>query len=73
MMILSVVVVVVVGILLALGFNGLLIWGICWALNAIGIHTIAGWTVEFSWALVVLFTIVEAILKSFFKNSDNDD
>ena len=73
MMILSMVVVAVVGILLALGVNGLLIWGICWALNAIGIHTIAGWTVEFSWALVILFTIIVGLLKSIFKRSEKDD
>jgi hypothetical protein len=70
MMILSVVVLVAVAVLIAFGINGLLLWGACWALNAIGINTIGGWTVEFSWALVVLFTIVEIILKSIFKKTE---
>jgi len=73
MMILSVVVVVALYFLMVFGINGLLVWGICWALNAIGIHAIAGWTVEFSWALVLLFTIAEIVLKSIFKSNDKND
>jgi hypothetical protein len=66
----SVILVVAFYVLCVLGINGLLVWGICWALNAIGIHTIGTWTIEFSWALVILFTIVETILKSIFKKSE---
>jgi hypothetical protein len=57
-------------ILTTLGINALFIWCGCWALNAIGIHSICGLTVEFSWALVVLLTIIEAIFKSIFSKKD---
>jgi hypothetical protein len=57
-------------VLTTLGINGLFVWCGCWALNAIGIHSICGWTVEFSWALVVLLTIIETIFKSIFSKKD---
>lgn len=72
MIILSTVAFVIAYVLTTFGINGLLLWGACWALNTIGINTIGGWTVEFSWALVVLFTIVEIILKSIFKKSEKN-
>ena len=69
----SVILVVAFCVLGVLGINGLLVWGICWALNAIGVHAIGSWTVEFSLALVILFIIVETILKSIFKKSEKND
>jgi hypothetical protein len=73
MMFLSVIVLAAVYLLVVFGINGLLLWGACWALNEIGINMIGNWTVEFSWALVVLFTIVEIIFKSIFKRNEKDD
>lgn len=58
---------------LALGFliNAGFVWVICWGLNAIGVHTIAGWTVEFSWPLVVVFTLICILISGFFTNAKN--
>ena len=43
-----------------------IVWLSCWSLNAIGVHTICGWTVSFSWALVLLFHIAIITLKGIF-------
>ena len=63
-----------VAIGIALGFlaNAGFVWIICWALNAIGIHTIGGWTVQFSWPLVVIFTLVCLLISGFFANARKD-
>lgn len=39
---------------------------LCWGLNALGIHTILGWTVAFSWPLVFVFIIISIILRCIF-------
>lgn len=49
--------------------NAGLVWIICWALKAVGITTIFGWTVAFSWPLVILFTIIYMIISGIFKLS----
>lgn len=41
---------------------------LCWALPLIGITTIAGWTVAFSWKLVLIIAIILAILRSIFSS-----
>jgi len=66
----NVILFIVAYVLTVLGINGLLVWCGCWALNTIGIHNICGWTVEFSWALVILLTIIETIFKSIFSKKD---
>lgn len=40
---------------------------LCWGLKAIGVTVIGGWTVAFSWPLVIIFWLVTAILGSIFK------
>lgn len=53
---------------IAIGFfiNAGVVWLLCWGLKAIGITTIFGWTVSFSWPLVVLFTLITMIISGFF-------
>lgn len=46
--------------------NAGLVWLLCWGLKAIGITTIGGWTVAFSWPLVLIFTVVCVILHGIF-------
>lgn len=62
--------VIVAGVIIgfAVGFfiNAGIVWVLCWALNAIGVHTLFGWTVQFSWPLVIIFTIICAIISGFF-------
>ncbi len=48
-----------------------IVWIICWALKAIGITTIGGWTVAFSWPLVILFIVVETVLNAIFKSTNS--
>lgn len=60
---------VILGIALGFLLNAGFVWVICWALNAIGIHTIAGWTVQFSWPLVVVFTLICCLISGFFANA----
>ena len=52
----------------AIGFliNAGVVWLIVWALKAIGVTTICGWTVAFSWPLVLLFTVVCCLISGFF-------
>ena len=61
---------VLIGFLIgcAIGFlcNAELVWLLCWGLKAIGITAIGGWTVAFSWPLVLLFTVVYMILRGIF-------
>jgi hypothetical protein len=57
---------VCIGLIIGFLLNAGIVWLICWCLRAIGITTIFGWTVSFSWPLVVLFTVVLIILSSIF-------
>lgn len=71
---------IILSILAVLG-TVLLTVGICFLINAgivalltwglvqIGITTICGWTVAFSWPLVVVFTVVMVVLQSIFKTT----
>ena len=38
-----------------------MVWVLCWALKAIGITTIFGWKVAFSWPLVLVIMIISSI------------
>ncbi len=38
-----------------------IVWVLCWALKAIGITTILGWKVAFSWPLVLVVMIISSI------------
>lgn len=38
-----------------------MVWVLCWALKAIGITTILGWKVAFSWPLVLVVMIISSI------------
>ena len=37
------------------------VWVLCWALRAIGVTTILGWEVAFSWPLVLVVMIISSI------------
>lgn len=41
-----------------------LIWLLCWGLTKIGITSILGWQVHFSWTLVVVIAIISSLLKT---------
>ena len=62
-------------IILGGAFNFLLeagfIWVLCWALNAIGITTICGVAVTFSWPLVLVVWCISALLRGVFKTTVN--
>ena len=45
------------------------IWVLCWALNAIGIATICGVAVTFSWPLVLVVWIVSILLRGIFQTT----
>ena len=47
------------------------VWILCWALKAAGITTIAGWTVAFSWPLVVFVWLLLGTIRGIFKVSRN--
>ena len=49
--------------------NAGIVWVIVWALKALGVVSIFGWTVAFSWPLVVLFTVVWMVLSGIFKST----
>ena len=44
----------------ALWWSGIT-WLLCWLLTSLGITTICGWTVVFSWKLVLILAILSAI------------
>ena len=46
-----------------------IVWVICWALKAIGVTTIFGWTVAFSWPLTLLFWIASWMLNGLFSHA----
>jgi uncharacterized membrane protein (DUF485 family) len=66
-----------IGIAIGLGIIFLIeagfVWLICWALNVIGIHTICGVNVEFSWplafAIIVIIFAVRGLFGAFGHNS----
>lgn len=66
-LILSVVAAIVLSILIMIGFNAVLVFLVCSLLKAIGIYTIFGWTVKFSWALVLLCTVISMLFNSSLK------
>jgi hypothetical protein len=45
---------------------GGIVWVLCWALTAIGITVIGGWTVAFSWKLVIIVALVYTVLHGIF-------
>ena len=55
--------VIILSLAIALAVNAGLIWLITWGLVKLGITTICGWTVAFSWPLVIVFTAIYGILK----------
>ena len=65
---------IVIGLLIGYAISFLLnagiVWLLCWGLKAIGITVIGGWTVAFSWPLVLLFTVVYMILRGIFDRHD---
>lgn len=56
----------IIGLAITVAINAGLVWLITWALVKIGITTIFGWTVAFSWPLVIIFSIIVSVLKSTF-------
>ena len=61
----------ILGFFLASLFVSLLVWSgivwiLCWALTAIGITVIGGWTVAFSWKLVIIVALIYSILHGIF-------
>jgi len=67
-----VIITIILGIALGFLLNAGFVWIICWALNAIGVHTIAGWTVQFSWPLVIVFTLICCLISGFFASARNN-
>lgn len=60
---------------ITLGLN-LLVWALflkilCWALPLLGITTIFGWTIAFSWKLVIVIAIIISFLRSIFSPNVN--
>lgn len=63
--------VIVLTFALSLAIWGGLIWLLCWGLKAIGITAIAGWTVAFSWPLVIVIVVIWTILSMLFRGNSN--
>ena len=55
-----------IGYVISFFLNAGLVWLLCWGLTAIGITTICGWAVAFSWPLVLVFTLACIILRGIF-------
>lgn len=55
-----------IGCVISVLGNAGLVWLLCWGLKAIGLTTIGGWTVAFSWPLVLIFTIASVVLRGIF-------
>jgi len=49
---------------IALLWWGFIAWAICALLKAIGIVTIGGWTVGFSWKLAILLALISSIFST---------
>ena len=60
-------------ILIAIGMNAAVVYGICWALVQVGITHIGTWEVQFSWALVILFILVTGVISSIVNISVHND
>lgn len=71
-MIIAILAIVFIGIFSFLMEAGL-IWVLCWALNAIGITTICGVAVTFSWPLVLVIWIISALLRGIFKTTEKTE
>ena len=50
-----------------------LVWLVVWGLTKIGITTICGWTVAFSWPLVLVVYVITIILQNIFRAPANND
>lgn len=59
---------VIIGLALSFLINAGIVWIIVWALKALGVVSILGWTVAFSWPLVILFTVIYMVLSGIFKS-----
>ncbi len=59
--------VIVLTLAVVVGLNALVVWLLCCGLKAIGVYTICGWTVAFSWPLVLVFVIICSTLGGIFK------
>ena len=67
---------IILGIFLLTLAVSILIWGgivwlLVWGLTAIGITTIGGWTVAFSWKLVIIVALIYTILHGIFSPSSH--
>lgn len=62
----------ILGIIISLLVNAGVVWVITWGLVEIGITTICGWTVAFSWPLVIVLTLIVMILKAIFQTKRED-
>lgn len=60
---------------LAIGFlaEAGLVWLVVWGLTQIGITTICGWTVAFSWPLVLVVYIITTTLRATFKAAVHEE
>ena len=67
-MVIGVLIAILVGLGIGFLINAGVVWALCWGLNAIGITSIGGWTVQFSWPLVVVFTLATIIIGGFFRS-----
>lgn len=64
-------VILIIIVILALSFLGeaATVWVLCWAVKKIGVTTIAGWTVAFSWPLALIVWIISLFLHSLFRST----
>ena len=67
-MVIGVLIAILVGLGIGFLINAGVVWALCWGLNAIGITSIGNWTVQFSWPLVVVFTLATIIIGGFFRS-----
>ena len=72
MKILTYIIIIIAILVLVFFIDAGLVWLACWGLNAIGIHTIGGWNVVFSWPLVVVVMVITALFGSIFKINTKD-
>ena len=56
----------IIGYGIAFLINAGIVWLLVWGLKAVGITAICGWTVSFSWPLVLLFMLAFIVLKGIF-------
>lgn len=53
-------------LVISFGITAAVVWALCWALNALGVTTICGFAVVFSWPLVLVIWLVWFLLRSIF-------